>query len=319
MKIIKLNEAMNNMPDIEDKLQGVVDPVMAKAKIDSKEAEKETEKIVEPAEKFDRKADCAFGAEKQPKPEKAEKELEKINLDESLFESTISEEVAKAKTIKDIKTGDTVTITGKNDVEVNNNAKKFAQNHGGTSRYDLTDDPEMTHDKTLTAEVGESLEEDFDDIETFIDSDMQNGNAFCIMGYTANAMKECGLGDEIKEMRTRAMSSDYNNLCAVCQEYIDRCNEIHDEFDDSYEVEGLEFVTDGISINEGLTKNQLEDMYLGKKIKIGAMINPDSTIDDSRYNGKEGTVELIDDMGQLHGTWGGLAVIPGVDDFKIIG
>ena len=34
--------------------------------------------------------------------------------------------------------------------------------------------------------------------------------------------------------------------------------------------------------------------------------------------GKSGVVTSIDDIGQLHGTWGGLAVIPEVDEFEII-
>lgn len=38
----------------------------------------------------------------------------------------------------------------------------------------------------------------------------------------------------------------------------------------------------------------------------------------TEYNGKEGTVTVIDDTGQFHGTWGGLAVIPGVDEFVIL-
>ena len=36
------------------------------------------------------------------------------------------------------------------------------------------------------------------------------------------------------------------------------------------------------------------------------------------YNGRSGVVEYIDSLGQLHGTWGGLAVIPGVDDFEVL-
>lgn len=36
------------------------------------------------------------------------------------------------------------------------------------------------------------------------------------------------------------------------------------------------------------------------------------------YCGRKGKVEHIDSLGQLHGTWGGLAVIPGVDKFDII-
>lgn len=33
------------------------------------------------------------------------------------------------------------------------------------------------------------------------------------------------------------------------------------------------------------------------------------------YNGRTGVVETVDSFGQLHGTWGGLAVIPGVDKY----
>lgn len=41
--------------------------------------------------------------------------------------------------------------------------------------------------------------------------------------------------------------------------------------------------------------------------------------EDNRYDGKEGVIENIDAIGQLHGTWGGLAVIPEADDFRVIG
>jgi hypothetical protein len=40
--------------------------------------------------------------------------------------------------------------------------------------------------------------------------------------------------------------------------------------------------------------------------------------EDTRYDGKEGVIEHIDGIGQLHGTWGILAVIPEADDFEII-
>ena len=52
---------------------------------------------------------------------------------------------------------------------------------------------------------------------------------------------------------------------------------------------------------------------LGKKIRILEMQG------ESQYAGKEGIVQYIDDIGQLHGTWGGCAVIPGVDSYAIIG
>lgn len=34
-----------------------------------------------------------------------------------------------------------------------------------------------------------------------------------------------------------------------------------------------------------------------------------------RYDGKTGVVESIDSLGQIHGTWGRLSVIPKVDKY----
>ena len=39
----------------------------------------------------------------------------------------------------------------------------------------------------------------------------------------------------------------------------------------------------------------------------------------SSYTGREGVVEFIDPYGQLHGTWGGLVIVPEEDIFEIIG
>lgn len=51
---------------------------------------------------------------------------------------------------------------------------------------------------------------------------------------------------------------------------------------------------------------------VGDKIRIIFMEG------EPNYSGKEGVVESIDGIGQLHGTWGGLALIPREDDFVII-
>lgn len=40
--------------------------------------------------------------------------------------------------------------------------------------------------------------------------------------------------------------------------------------------------------------------------------------EDNRYDGKEGIIEHIDGIGQLHGTWGSLAIIPEVDKFEVV-
>ena len=64
-----------------------------------------------------------------------------------------------------------------------------------------------------------------------------DGNAFCIMGYTANALKRAGLRDKISEMHERATAGDYNNLICVCDEYVEMANKELglDEEDDEYE------------------------------------------------------------------------------------
>lgn len=43
-------------------------------------------------------------------------------------------------------------------------------------------------------------------------------------------------------------------------------------------------------------------------LKVGDNIRIIEMIGEPQYNGKSGTIELIDDIGQIHGTWGGLAV-----------
>ena len=55
---------------------------------------------------------------------------------------------------------------------------------------------------------------------------------------------------------------------------------------------------------------------VGDKVRIIKM--DDSNGEDNQakeYVGKEGVVEYIDDLGQLHGTWGGLSLIPNVDRY----
>ena len=53
---------------------------------------------------------------------------------------------------------------------------------------------------------------------------------------------------------------------------------------------------------------------VGDKIRIISM----EYVRANDYNGKEGIVEYIDSIGQLHGTWGGLAVIPECDTFVVV-
>lgn len=57
-----------------------------------------------------------------------------------------------------------------------------------------------------------------------------------------------------------------------------------------------------------------EDIKVGDVIRIIELNDPY----DKTYPGRIGTVTCIDDAGQIHGTWGGLAVIPKVDKYQII-
>ena len=51
---------------------------------------------------------------------------------------------------------------------------------------------------------------------------------------------------------------------------------------------------------------------VGQKIRI---IDMDG---EPNYAGREGVITHIDDMGHLHGTWGGLAVVPEADSYEFI-
>lgn len=60
-------------------------------------------------------------------------------------------------------------------------------------------------------------------------------------------------------------------------------------------------------------------VQIGDRIRIVSMAdNGGQDWQAARYRGKEGEVTFIDDIGQIHGNWGGLALIPGEDEFEII-
>lgn len=50
-------------------------------------------------------------------------------------------------------------------------------------------------------------------------------------------------------------------------------------------------------------------------IKVGDKIRILMMDGEPSYTDKVGTVEFIDDAGQIHGTWGGCTLIPSVDKF----
>lgn len=55
----------------------------------------------------------------------------------------------------------------------------------------------------------------------------------------------------------------------------------------------------------------IREKYEGKQVHV--IIN-----DPYRYIDEVGTVTRVDDAGQLHGTWGGLAAVPGEDSIQLM-
>ncbi len=53
-------------------------------------------------------------------------------------------------------------------------------------------------------------------------------------------------------------------------------------------------------------------------VEIGDTLRIDYMEGEPQYSGKVGTVEFIDGIGQIHGTWGGCAVVPNIDSYTII-
>lgn len=63
----------------------------------------------------------------------------------------------------------------------------------------------------------------------------------------------------------------------------------------------------------------MKEVNVGDTIRIVRMDdNGGRDLQARSYNGRTGVVETVDSLGQLHGTWGGLAVIPGVDKYEFI-
>ena len=66
------------------------------------------------------------------------------------------------------------------------------------------------------------------------------------------------------------------------------------------------------------TKCQANERSFYFMIKVGDNIRIIHMDKEPQYDGKIGIVEFIDDAGQIHGSWGGCALIPGVDEYELM-
>ena len=53
-------------------------------------------------------------------------------------------------------------------------------------------------------------------------------------------------------------------------------------------------------------------------VKIGDTIKIIKMEGEPQYTDREGVVTHIDDAGQIHGTWGGCAIVPEIDTYIIL-
>lgn len=55
-----------------------------------------------------------------------------------------------------------------------------------------------------------------------------------------------------------------------------------------------------------------------RRVKTGDTIRIITMVNEPQYSNREGVVTHIDDAEQIHGTWGGCALIPEIDTFVIL-
>lgn len=53
-------------------------------------------------------------------------------------------------------------------------------------------------------------------------------------------------------------------------------------------------------------------------VKIGDTVRIIHMEGEPQYSGKVGVVDYIDAIGQIHGTWGGCAIIPESDSYEVV-
>ena len=64
-----------------------------------------------------------------------------------------------------------------------------------------------------------------------------------------------------------------------------------------------------------MEKEKIEEL---RKTLVGATIRIVAMEGEPRYTDRVGIVKSVDDIGQIHGTWGGCAIIPQTDDYVVI-
>ena len=114
--------------------------------------------------------------------------------------------------------------------------------------------------------------------------------------------KCCICGEEIEGYGNNALPLVRDLCCDDCNhEYVIPARVYYNAKEQGQQRMGHDFI---------LALNQ--EAVVGAKVLIVEMK------DEPQYRSKFGIIEYIDDLGQLHGTWGGCALIPSEDTYFII-
>lgn len=99
-------------------------------------------------------------------------------------------------------------------------------------------------------------------------------------------------------------------------------------FVESYLEDGINNIYNNFENKDNIILIPIKNINYNLQDYIDGPYNKRPNIDDfvtiiemknePSYSGKQGFVKSIDSAGQIHGTWGGCALIPSVDEFKIL-
>ena len=78
-------------------------------------------------------------------------------------------------------------------------------------------------------------------------------------------------------------------------------------------MDALETLIINIKRKQSQIKEDIMD-----KVKNGDTIKIIKMEGEPQYTDREGVVTHIDDAGQIHGTWGGCAIVPEIDTYIIL-
>jgi len=115
-------------------------------------------------------------------------------------------------------------------------------------------------------------------------------------------MKCCFCGNEIEGHGNNALPLKQSVCCDHCNNYVVVPARIYKLCKEQGKTEQAKKLIDGIN----------------PKASVGAKVLILEMKDEPNYSGKSGIIEHIDDAGQIHGTWGGCALIPSTDIYIII-